>query len=179
MMEIICKTDGACILVDDEDFPLLSRFPWYRGGSGEHPMTFFYGKKGTGKPVYMHQIIMGGAVNIDHIDRNVLNMQKSNLRIADHQLNGWNKGKPQRKGCKNTSQYKGVRYTPLRGKPRWQAYLKYVAPGAHKSTGHMVYIGFFDDEVAAARAYNEKVRELRGEWAYLNPLPAANGVANV
>ena len=30
--EIICKTDGAVILVDDEDYPILA-FPWYRGGS--------------------------------------------------------------------------------------------------------------------------------------------------
>ena len=91
--EIICKTDGAVILVDDEDFPILSRFPWNRGGVGAHPMTFIYGKKDTSQTVYMHQFIMGGIVGADHKDRNVLNMQKENLRPATVQQNGWNTGK--------------------------------------------------------------------------------------
>lgn len=33
MKTIICKTDDAEILVDDEDYPVLSRFPWYRGAN--------------------------------------------------------------------------------------------------------------------------------------------------
>ena len=173
MKIIVCKTDGAEIMVDDEDYPLLSRFPWYRGGVGQHPMTFLYGKNGKGRPVYMHQLIMGGAVNTDHQDMNVLNMQKSNLRVADHQLNGWNKGES--KACRHgkpTSQYKGVSYCPLKGKPRWKAHLKYVKPGEHKSTGKYICIGYFFVEVEAAKAYNAKIKELRGEYAWTNPIPA-------
>jgi hypothetical protein len=75
--EITCKTDGTAIRVDDEDHSLLSRFPLYRGGVGGHPMTFIYGKKDTSQTVHMHQLIMGGMVGADHIDRDVLNNQKS------------------------------------------------------------------------------------------------------
>ncbi len=168
MKKIICITDGAEILVDDEDYPILSRFPWYRGGKGQHPMTFFYLKNDDSITVYMHQIISGGAVQTDHKDRNVLNMQKENLRAATHQTNGWNKAKPKRAGC--TSQYKGVSYRPLKGKPRWLAFFKHVEEGQPKHTGKMIYIGYFDTEKEAAIAYDEKVLEKRGKWAFTNIL---------
>lgn len=171
VMEIICITDKQPILVDDEDYHWLSRFPWYRGGVGQHPMTFLYGKNGKGRPVYMHQLIMGGAVNTDHKDLNVMNMQKGNLRVATHQLNGWNKGAPNRKDRK--SQFKGVRPAPTKNQPnRWQAYFKYVKEGEHKSTGKMVYLGFYDSEIEAAKAYNKAIVEYRGDYAWLNPIPA-------
>lgn len=169
--EIICKTDRAVILVDDEDYPVLSRFPWYRGGKSGHPMTFFYGRNDSSQTVYMHQILSGGAVQTDHHDQNVLNMQKDNLRPATWQENGWNKGKPVRcRHGKATSQYKGVSYRPLRGKARWLAMIKHVEPGKHKSTGKMIYIGYFDSEREAAIAYDKKVLELRGKWAWTNIL---------
>jgi hypothetical protein len=171
MKVIICKTDGAEIMVDDEDYHLLTRFPWYRGGVGEHPMTFLYGKNGKGRPVYMHQLIMGGAVNTDHHDLNVMNMQKDNLRVATHQLNGWNKGKATWESRPPTSQYKGVSYRPLRGKPRWLAHFKYVEEGKHKSTGRYVIVGYFWNEIEAAKAYNKKIKEMRGEYAWVNPIP--------
>lgn len=163
--EIICKTDGAVILVDDEDYPLLARFPWYRGGMGKHPMTFIYGKKDTSQTVYMHQIIMGGVVNADHIDMNVLNMQKSNLRLATYQQNGWNKAKPKRTDRPPTSRFKGVTYAPLKGKDRW---LVVISLGRGKGVDR---VGYFFDEVEAAKAYNKRVLELRGKFAWLNPIP--------
>lgn len=175
--EIICKTDGAVILVDDEDYPVLSRFPWYRGGMGAHPMTFIYGKNDTSHTVYMHQILSGGAVNTDHIDLNVCNMQKDNLRPSTYQTNGWNKGKQGLCSGKRvpTSRFKGVSYRPLRGTPRWLAMIKHVEEGKHKSTGKMIYIGYFFDEIEAAKAYNAEVKELRGEWAWVNPIPGEAG----
>lgn len=169
--EIICKTDGAVILVDDEDYPILSRFPWYRGGKGRHPMTFLYGKNDSSQTVYMHQIIMGGVVQTDHKDLDVCNMQKSNLRAATMQQNGWNKGKPNFKNKKVTSRFKGVRYAPLKGTPRWLAYFKHVEEGKDKSTGKMVWVGYFWDEIEAAKAYNEAIVKYRGPFAWLNPIP--------
>lgn len=171
MKIIICKTDDAEILVDDEDYPVLARFPWYRGGKSGHPMTFFYGRNDSSQTVYMHQILSGGAVQTDHKDGNVLNMQKDNLRAATWQENGWNKGKPKR--CKHgqtSSQYKGVSYVPLKGKDRWVALIKHVEAGKDKSTGKVIRIGYFDTEREAAIAYDKKVLELRGKWAWTNIL---------
>ncbi len=163
MKIIICITDGAEIMVDDEDHHWLSRFPWYRGGIAQHPMTFLYGKNGKGRPVYMHQLIMGGAVNTDHHDQNVLNMQKDNLRVATHAQNEWNKAKQKTsKGKPCTSQYKGVSLV----KGRWRAQIK--RHGVHYPLGE------FSNEVDAARAYNKKAEELSGNFVWLNPLPEIN-----
>ncbi len=169
--EIICKTDGAAILVDDEDYSLLSRFPWYRGGMGAHPMTFIYGKRDTSQTVYMHQLIMGGMVGADHIDLNVCNMQKSNLRAATMQENGWNKGKPNFKNKVATSRFKGVSYSPFKGRDRWVVLIKHVPPGEKKQNGQTLRCGYFFYEIEAAIAYNKKVVELRGEFAWVNPIP--------
>ncbi len=163
--EIICRTDGAAILVDDDDYPLLSRFPWYRGGKAGHPMTFIYGKNDTSQTVYMHQLIMGGAVNTDHEDQNVLNMQKVNLRPATYQQNGWNKAKPNFKNKKATSRFKGVSYAPLHGKDRWMVV---ISRGKGKGVER---VGYFYDEVEAAKAYNKRVVEMRGKYAWVNPIP--------
>lgn len=181
MKEIICKTDGQPIFVDDEDYPMLSRFPWYRGGMGAHPMTFLYGQKDSSHTVYMHQLISGGKVNTDHIDQNVMNMQKSNLRAADHQLNGWNKGKTKTsRGRPCASQFKGVRKEVRRdGSIKYLAYFKYVEQGAHKSTGKMIWVGRYDTEIEAAEAYNREIVKYRGKWAWQNPIPNMQESANV
>lgn len=171
MKEIICRTDGQPIFVDDEDFPMLSRFPWYRGGMGAHPMTFIYGHKDASQTVYMHQLIMGGMVGADHEDRNVMNMQKSNLRAATSQENGWNKAKPNFLNKNVTSKFKGVRKEiKKKGGVKWLAYFKHVEPGAHKSTGKMIWIGRFDTEIEAAKAYNETIVKYRGKFAWVNPI---------
>lgn len=173
--EIVCKTDGAVILVDDEDFPLLSRFSWYRGGKGAHPMTFIYGKRDTSQTVYMHQLILGGMVGADHIDRNVCNMQKANLRPATSQQNGWNKGKPMRtRHGEPASQFKGVsRVVGRGGNVYWRVVIKTTMKGEFPAK--YVRLGPFDDEVEAARAYNKRIVELRGEYAWVNPIPGEDG----
>lgn len=159
--EIICKTDGAIIFVDDEDYPVLSRFPWYRGGKVKHPMTFFYLKNDGSQTVYMHQIIMGGAVNTDHKDQNVLNMRKENLRPSTYSQNGANRKKSLTKPT--ASKYKGVQKAP---NGRWRATI-----GFNKK---VIQLGVHDTEDQAAIAYNNKASELFGEYACLNPvnLPA-------
>lgn len=71
-----------------------------------------------------------------------------------------------------TSQYKGVRkVVGVRKGTRWLAYIKHVELGQPKQTGKMIYISYFNDEIEAAKAYNIKAKELRGEWAWENPIP--------
>lgn len=174
MTKRIVLKGGDVALVDDEDYPLLSRYEWQRAGSNGYPVTTIQTITGKRHTIYMHRFIVGGFSMCDHINLSPLDNRKDNLRRATYQQNGWNTGKP--KSCRHgkpTSQYKGVSYRPLKGKDRWFAGLKHVAPGAHKNTGVMIRIGYFDNEEDAARAYNKKVRELRGEWAWVNPLPGA------
>lgn len=172
--EITC-TNGQIALCDDEDYPLLSRFSWFTAADPEkrkpYPCCNIVGQKDKHKRVGMHQLVMGGAYGSDHIDNNGFNNQKENLRDATYQQNGWNKVKSKTiRGKPPTSKYKGVSYAPLRGIPRWVVLIKHVEEGKHKSTGKVLRLGYFWNEDEAARAYNAKVRELRGEWAWFNPV---------
>ena len=78
--------------------------------------------------------------------------RRSNLRVATTQENCRNQCKPKH----NTSGYKGVVF--LRGK--WQAQVKHNRKN--------VYVGLFNTALEAARAYDEKAKELFGEFAQLN-----------
>ena len=174
MKQIICK-NGEIALCDDEDYPLLSRFIWYMGselknGKG-YPCCFIYGKNNTRKQIFMHQLVMAGAYGTDHIDGDGMNNQKFNFRTATYQENGWNSRKQSTahgKPC--SSKYKGVCYAPLRGRDRWVVLIKYVKHGEKKETGKVLRCGYFFDEDEAARAYNKKIVELRGDRAWLNPI---------
>jgi hypothetical protein len=166
------------VSVDDDDFPVLNRHKWYilHSGTNKRPYAFtrFYTEQDAknGKTFLMHHLIMGTSGAVDHINGDSLNNCKDNLRVATYQENGWNKGKPNFKNKgPATSQFKGVRYTPLKGKPRWQAYFKHVEAGADKSTGKMIWLGYFDNEVDAAKAYNEAIVKYRGQYAWVNPIP--------
>lgn len=91
---------------------------------------------------------------LDHIDRNRLNNNISNLRWVDKTTNQQNRNKKNNA----SSQYYGVQYR-AKGKP-WECAIN------HKRKYY--YIGTFDTEHEAARAYDVKARELYGETARLN-----------
>lgn len=175
MTKEIFLQSGEVALVDDADHDFLNRFTWRFGGQKHKSYVVCSGDRYGKSQVtfFMHTLILGGKMG-DHISGNTLDNQSSNLRHCTTQLNGWNKGKP--KGCRHgvpTSRFKGVSYRPLKGKDRWLALIKYVKHGEHKSTGKMIYIGYFWNEIEAAKAYNKKVVELRGEFAWVNPIPEA------
>lgn len=164
---------GGVALVDDEDYPLLSRYMWQRAGRFGYAVTTMQFADGKNRTIYLHKLILGGFTEVDHIDREkVLDCRKENLRRATHQQNGWNKG-PNRthRGKPRASRYKGVQYRPLRGVPRWFVQIMHVEEGQPKQTGKMIRVGYFFDETEAAKAYNAMARKLRGEWAWQNPVP--------
>lgn len=159
MVKKIIATQGEEILVDEEDYPILSRFRWSLGGKGRHPLSFLYLPNDDSVTVYMHQIIMGGIVRTDHKDGNPCNMQKDNLRAATRSQNGANARKMKtRAGKPLSSQYKGVHFSKTAAKYR----------AVIKCEGKVYRCGSYNNENEAARAYNRKAMELFGEYALLN-----------
>lgn len=166
----ICHKEKHTIFVDDEDYPLLSRHHWnlLPTSSGIYAYTSLHMDNSVRKMTSLSQIIMGSGFHIDHIDRNTLNYQKSNLRPATYQENGWNKGKNKSgsNGKPCTSKYKGV----MRIKGEWIVRIKLTKKGVRPAK----YLngGPFKTEEDAARFYNKHIVILRGEWAWVNPLPS-------
>jgi len=163
-VKAIRLTQGKVALVDDEDFDAVSKFKWY--AQREHKSTDLWyarGKvrmpNGKSKLVLMHRFILGAlhGQRTDHWDRNGLNNQRDNLRIATATQNGGNR-KPNA-GPNRSSRYKGVGNL-YRGAHSWQA--KIVVGGQQK------YLGVFLTEEDAARAYNKAALDIFGEFARLN-----------
>lgn len=88
--------------------------------------------------------------HIDHIDRDRTNNSISNLRLATRSLNAFNRRAP--KGA--ASAYRGVQ--------RAQNSLRWFAQIRHEGKTH--YLGSFDDEQEAAKAYRDAATSFYGEW---------------
>jgi AP2 domain len=156
MREIPLSNSNLVALVDDEDHHFLSRITWCLKSNGYAGNTKFGN---------MHVLIMGSrtdGLETDHIDRNKLNNQKTNLRRVSRQMNVLNVGIK----SNNTSGFRGV--VKVRRDCRlsnpWAARIDMRMEGRKKS----LHLGYFATAEEAARAYDAKARELHGEYAYQN-----------
>lgn len=159
MITLLLK--GKSILLDNEDYPIVNSFKWYlrQGPHTFYARGYLYRKNGKSIRVYMHRLIMNvnKGQEIDHIDGNGLNNQKSNLRICSHAQNAWNQ-----KPCKNkTSIYKGVYWH--KQSLKWRARIR-------PSKKHLS-LGLFNNEMEAALAYDRKAKEIFGKFARVNLIP--------
>lgn len=154
---------GFVAVIDDEDADLVVGYKWYpmkaegkvyaAGWKHMPPGRFF---------VHLHRLIANAQPGdiIDHLDRDPLNCRRSNLRRVTRQQNSFNRG-PNQNGKPSTSKYKGVFWCRNSGRFRARIALN----------KKRIYLGYFDNDEDAARAYNAKAVELFGEFAYLNPVP--------
>lgn len=167
MKEIIVKSKKYGthhILLDDEDYPLVNRFNWHvvndDGRIYAYTSLKFPDKAGNVliKGIAIHRLVMAKLGHrhdhIDHKDGNGLNNQKNNLRECSPTQNRWNSEKRKTE----TSKYIGVCRVNSKGK--WQAFLQ--------MNGKSNHLGFFDNEIDAAKARDKKSKELHGEFAKLN-----------
>ena len=157
-MKLIHLSQGKIAIVDDEDYEHLSQWSWHYGCDGYAVRTVYLGggaKNGKYKKIFMHNQIMKFPVGrfVDHIDRNTLNNQKSNLRICTQSQNSANS--LTRAG---SSKFKGVSWN--KNVKKWQS--RIMVNYDNK------YLGCFGNEEDAARAYDIAAVRLFGQFALTN-----------
>lgn len=162
-MKIIQLTKGYSAKVDDEDYPIISKNSWSAKIDQNRVYAIrwerkgiFLGKRKT-KVILMHRQILkidDPEIIIDHINGDCSDNQKHNLRVVTNQQNFFNRSVNQN----NSSGYKGVSWNSRSRK--WVAQIQVSHQKKH--------IGFFDSPVDAAIAYDNKAKELFGQYARLN-----------
>lgn len=147
-------TKGKFALINQEKFEKLINYNWFCNSSG-YAERSERTSNGT-KHILMHRQILDFPkdLEIDHINGDPLDNRIENLRVVEHQQNLFNSPKPKN----NTSGFKGVEY--LKNRQKYRARI-----GINKKKLHL---GYFDDPIEAAKAYDKAALKLYGKYARLN-----------
>jgi len=152
-------TRGLYAIVDAEDYEWASKFKWHASGPDKYPYAVRVVYYGNGRKItlYLHREITAAPKEllVDHINGNTLDDRSENLRLATKSENAWNM-RVNKEGC--SSIYRGVGWH--KGVGKWVAKIT-----VH---GKRIHIGVFDDEIEAAKAYDEAAKQYHGEFARLN-----------
>ena len=146
--------------VDPADYKRLKGYEWItrKASNCFHAQRYgANGKRKRGTIVYMHQEILKvpEGMLVDHINNDGMGNRSANLRASTTAQNSRNRKKFS-KPC--SSKYKGI---SLRKKNRtWLATITFE--------NKKIYLGYFKNEIDAAKAYDEAAKKYHGEFACLN-----------
>lgn len=138
-------------MVDDEDYKELIKYKWHSNKGyadrREYP---------TGKCIRMHRFLAKcpKGMCVDHIDGNIKNNSKSNLRICTISQNLMNRGKNKN----NTSGYKGVRKVK-----RGKNYYYYARIKVNRKD---IHLGSFSNKEDARDCYIKWAKHYFKDYTY-------------
>jgi hypothetical protein len=152
-MKVIVSTNGFEIQVSDEDFGFLNLRNWEVTNNGQSVRSTELKHEPIAKAILKSRGVYAKQ-EVDHKDRNPLNNQFENLRPANRQQNGANRGV----FSNNTTGCKGVSFDRPTGK-----YLAHI-----RVKGLLLHIGRFQKLEEAGKAYDRAARKYFGDFAFLN-----------
>jgi hypothetical protein len=128
---------GGYAVVSLEDYDWLRKYNWWDNGKG------YVKCKINGKPTMMHRLIMKSTDKdtVDHKNNIKFDNRRNNLENSTYLKNGQNKKISKNK---RSSKYKGVNFEKIRKKYGVSVMLNYKR----------FYLGYFDNEIDAACAYD-------------------------
>lgn len=160
-------------LIDAEDWDNCSKIMWTFSGKyivatlserNKIRLNIEYYKPLKNERIWLHRQLLGlsnmvkdGTI-VDHINGDPTDNRKINLRLADYSLNTVN-AKPS-----GNNKYKGV-YTKIHKNGKIKYRVSIMEDGVSKKIEHL---GYFDDEIEAAKTYDEAARKLYKDFARLN-----------
>lgn len=154
MKQIKLKNSNLYFIIDEEDYNLVSRYTWYL--AKRHKNYYVITGSGNNK-ILLHRLILNVIernIHVDHINHDGLDNRKLNLRICSNTENRRN----QRKRKNTSSKYKGVYWD--KSKKKWAVIVTFEKK--------KYFLGRFNDEIDAAKCYNEFAKKYHKEFALLN-----------
>jgi len=153
---LISLTQNKYAEIDKKDLCKVFNRNWW--AKKDKCTWYAYGKDGNKNLISMHRLLMAANSDeeVDHIDGNGLNNKRNNLRICNRKQNTRNRNKS--KVRKFSSNFIGVSFNKNLGK-----YISFIGYDNIQET-----IGHFEDEIDAAKARDERAKEVFKEFAKLN-----------
>jgi HNH endonuclease len=143
---------GLVTVIDDSDWPLVSRGRWYASAPRPRGVHYAMGRI-NGKLTYLHRVLMGEpSLTVDHINGDGLDNRRANLRLATHSQQNMNAR------AFGRSTFRGVSRFNDR---LWRACIW---------DGKRQISKYATTEIVAARLYNEMARAHFGEFARPNKI---------
>ena len=144
---ILCDRNGnekARTLIDLCDIELVGKHKWHE------LKGYVAGVNG----IRLHRLIMNApeGMVVDHINHNPLDNRRRNLRICTQRDNARNV----QRSVRNTSGFKGVNY-----ETKYRARIR-------DNNGRKLSLGYYENAIDAAIAYDKAAIAIHGEFAELN-----------
>jgi hypothetical protein len=155
-IKLIPLTQGKFATIDEGDFAYLNQWKWhFSRGYARRSINVerFTGGAHHTKTVSMHRQLLGDeSSQIDHANHDGLDNRRSNLRPCSRTQN------QQNRKVHYNKRFKGVNWHKQIG--AWQVSIR-----VDKKLKH---IGYYGDEIYAAKVYNKMALKYFGEFARLN-----------